>query len=92
MNNYKTNVAPCGSQRQLKSSRFLREAESKSWTYHELIHEILTYETQCRERKNIEKLMKWAEFPEHLTFDQFDLEEQSAIGEKQLSVLKELLD
>lgn len=69
--------------------RFLREAESKNWTYHELIHEILTYETQCRERKNIQKLMKWAEFPEHLTFEQFDLKEQSAIGEKQLSVLKE---
>ncbi|MCA0991389.1 IS21-like element helper ATPase IstB [Pseudalkalibacillus hwajinpoensis] len=70
--------------------RFLRETEAKSWTYHELIYEILTYETQCRERKNSEKLMKWAEFPEYLTFDQFRLEEQSAIGEKQLNVLKEL--
>ncbi|MFZ0474153.1 MAG: IS21-like element helper ATPase IstB [Anaerobacillus sp.] len=70
--------------------RFLREAEAKSWTYHELIYEILTYETQCRERKNSEKLMKWAEFPELLTFDQFRLEEQSAIGEKHLNVLKEL--
>jgi len=70
--------------------RFLREAEAKSWTYHELIYEILTYETQCRERKNSEKLMKWADFPELLTFDQFRLEEQSAIGEKHLNVLKEL--
>lgn len=70
--------------------RFLREAEAKNWTYHELIYEILTYETQCRERKNSEKLMKWAEFPEFLTFDQFRLEEQSAIGEKHLNVLKEL--
>lgn len=70
--------------------RFLREAEAKSWTYHELLHEILTYETQCRERKNSEKLMKWAEFPDELTFDQFRLEEQSAIGEKHLNILKEL--
>ena len=34
--------------------------------------------------------MKWAEFPEKLTFENYDLKEQSAIGEKQLNVLKEL--
>ena len=34
--------------------------------------------------------MKWAEFPQQLTLDLFRLEEQSAIGEKQLNVLKEL--
>ncbi|WP_408010163.1 IS21-like element helper ATPase IstB [Pseudalkalibacillus sp. A8] len=69
---------------------FLREAEAKSWTYHEFIHEVLSYEMRCRERKNSEKLMKWAEFPELLTFEDFRLNEQSAIGEKQLNVLKEL--
>jgi DNA replication protein DnaC len=68
----------------------LREAESKGWTYHEFIHEVLSYETRCRERKNCEKLMKWAEFPETLTFEGFRLKEQSAVGEKQLNVLKEL--
>lgn len=36
------------------------------------------------------KLMKWAEFPQHFTLDQFKLEEQSAIGDKHLNVLKEL--
>lgn len=51
---------------------------------------MLSYETRCRERKNSEKLMKWAEFPELLTFEDFLLEEQTAIGEKQLNVLKEL--
>lgn len=70
--------------------RFLREAESKGWTYHELLHEVFQYEVECREKKNCEKLMKWAEFPEQLTFDSFSLEEQSAVGEKQLNVLKEL--
>src|SRR5699024_6746364 len=44
----------------------------------------------CREEKNRAKLMKWAEFPQLLTLEQFKLEEQSAIGEKQLNVLKEL--
>lgn len=51
---------------------------------------MLSYEMRCRERKTSEKLMKWAEFPELLTFEQFRLEEQTAIGEKQLNVLKEL--
>lgn len=68
----------------------LREAEAKGWTYYEFIHEILRYELGCREKKHREKLMKWAEFPEHLTFESFRLEEQTAIGEKQLNVLKEL--
>lgn len=68
----------------------LREAELKSWTYHEFIHELLSYEMRCREQKNNERLMKWAEFPEKLTFEDYDLKEQSAIGEKQLHVLKEL--
>ncbi|WP_368502777.1 IS21-like element helper ATPase IstB (plasmid) [Alkalihalophilus sp. As8PL] len=70
--------------------RFLREAEAKNWTYHEFIHGVLTYELSCREQKNIEKLMKWADFPDLLTFNEFNLDEQSAIGEKQLNVLKEL--
>jgi DNA replication protein DnaC len=68
----------------------LREAEAKGWTYYEFIHEILSHEMSCRERKNSEKLMKWAEFPEVLTFENFRLEEQTAIGEKQLNILKQL--
>jgi len=68
----------------------LRQAESENWTYHEFIHEILSHEMSCREKKNNERLMKWAEFPEKLTFESYNLEEQTAIGEKQLNVLKEL--
>lgn len=30
----------------------LREAEVKGWTYYEFIHEILSYELSCREKKN----------------------------------------
>ncbi|MDX8047251.1 IS21-like element helper ATPase IstB [Gracilibacillus sp. S3-1-1] len=68
----------------------LREAESKGWTYHEFIDHVFGYELACREQKNCAKLMKWAEFPQQLTLKQFHLEEQSAIGDKQLNVLKEL--
>ncbi|WP_114571399.1 IS21-like element helper ATPase IstB [Exiguobacterium flavidum] len=70
--------------------RLLREAELKGWTYHELVHEILTYELDCREQKNIERLMKWADFPEQKTFESYDIREQNALGEKNLNVLKEL--
>lgn len=68
----------------------LREAEAKGWTYHEFIHSILSHEMSCREKKNNERLMKWAEFPEKLTFESYNLTEQTTIGEKQLNVLKEL--
>ena len=68
----------------------LREAEAKSWTYHEFIYEVLSHEMNYRERKNKERLMKWADFPEKLTFESYNLSEQTAIGEKQLNVLKEL--
>lgn len=68
----------------------LRMAESQNWTYYELMDQILGYELDCREEKNRIKLMKWAEFPQHLTLEQFKLSEQSAIGDKQLNVLKEL--
>lgn len=68
----------------------LRTAEAKSWTYHELIHELLSYELRCREIKQQERLMKWAEFSEKLTFETYNLKEQTAIGAKQLHVLQEL--
>lgn len=34
--------------------------------------------------------MKWTEYPEALTFENFRLEEQTAIGEKQRNILKQL--
>ncbi|MFC4736278.1 ATP-binding protein [Bacillus daqingensis] len=47
----------------------LRKAEAKGWTYHEFTHELLSYELQCREQKAVERLMKWADFPEVKTLD-----------------------
>lgn len=66
-------------------------AESKYWTYYELIDEILRYELDCREEKKRTKLMKWAKFPQHLTLEQFKLSEQLAIGDKELKVLRSCL-
>jgi len=66
----------------------LREAERKNWTYHEVIHEFLNYELQRRAAQKIEKLMKWAEFPEKMTFENYRLDEETAIEKKQINVLK----
>lgn len=68
----------------------LRKAESASWTYHELLHELLSHETGSREAKMIEKNRKLANFPYHRTLDEYRLEEQSALGERQFKQLKNL--
>lgn len=68
----------------------LREAEKKNWTYHELLFELLGREIGNRERKLIEKHMKWANFPYHKTLDEYRLEDQTAIGERQFKQLRSL--
>lgn len=68
----------------------LRNAEAESWTYHEFIHKLLSHELNCRERKSIDRNMKWADFPYHKTLKECDLKEQHAIGERQFKLLKEL--
>ena len=68
----------------------LRSAESANWTYHELLHEILSYELDSREQKSIEKLMKWANFPYQKTLDDYRLDDQKAVGERQFKQLKQL--
>ena len=40
------------------------------------------------EKKNSERLMKWAEFPEKMTFESYDLKEQTAIGEESIDCVK----
>ncbi|MFB5663979.1 IS21-like element helper ATPase IstB, partial [Alteribacillus sp. HJP-4] len=69
---------------------FLRKAESHSWTYQELLHELFSYEEKRREEKLIEKLLKWARFPYEKTLDEYDLGEQPSLSERQLKQLQEL--
>lgn len=69
----------------------LRKAESHQWTYHELMYEILSYEQACREEKLMTKLLKWARFPAPRTLDEFNLDEQQTISQKQFKQLRELL-
>lgn len=68
----------------------LRLAEQSSWTYLEFLEQLTTYEIQKRERKSIEKRMKWAQFPYQKSLQEFQIEEQTALTERQLKQLSEL--
>lgn len=68
----------------------LRNAEKSSWTYQEFLLEMLRYELQRRDEKNVEKRLKWAKFPYLKALDEFHIEEQASLSTRQLSQLREL--
>ena len=41
----------------------MREAEQQSWTYHELLNHLFTFELNKRDEKNKIKRLRWAKFP-----------------------------
>lgn len=67
----------------------LRKAEQSSWTYLEFLEELTTFELKRREEKSIQKRLNWARFPSHKPIETFDINEQSAITERQLKQLRE---
>lgn len=68
----------------------LRKAEQSSWTYLEFLEQLTSMEIQRREEKSIEKRLKWARFPMYKPLQDFKIEEQQALTERQLNQLKEL--
>lgn len=70
--------------------QLLREAEKASWTYLEFLEAVTVFELNKREAKSVERRMKWARFPYIKTLNEFKVEEQTAITERQLTQLKEL--
>lgn len=73
-----------------KLPHFLRKAESHSWTYMELLHELLSFEEKRREEKMVEKHLKWAHFPYQKTLAEYDLSGQPSLSQRQLNQLEEL--
>lgn len=67
----------------------LRKAEQSSWTYLEFLEELTTFELKRREEKSIQKRLNWARFPFHKPIETFDINEQTAITERQLKQLRE---
>lgn len=68
----------------------LRKAEQSSWTYRELVQEIVQFELLKREEKSREKRMKWAKFPYLKTVKEFDLSDQTSLSQRQLNQLEEM--
>src|SRR5699024_1019161 len=67
----------------------LRQAEQASWTYLELLERLTDLEIKRREEKSIEKRLTWAQCTFYKTLNEFDLEEQEALSERQLKQLRE---
>ncbi|MGO4890685.1 IS21-like element helper ATPase IstB [Anaerobacillus sp. MEB173] len=70
--------------------QLLREAEKASWTYLEFLEAVTVFELNKREAKSIERRMKWARFPYIKIIDDFKVEGQTAITERQITQLREL--
>ena len=51
----------------------------------------MEYEQKRREEKRIERHLKWATFPYHKTLNQFNLNEQQSLSQKQFNKLAELI-
>lgn len=69
--------------------QLLREAEKTSWTYLEFLEAITSFELNKRETKSIERRIKWARFPYYKTLQEFKVEEQTALTDRQLTQLQE---
>lgn len=69
---------------------FIQKAEKEQMTYRSFLENLLTYEQNRREEKQIEKYLKWASFPFQKTLRDFNLDEQESLSNKQLEQLKEL--
>lgn len=67
----------------------LCQTEQVSWTYLEFLEELTTLELRRREEKGIEKRLTWARFPYHKPLHMFQLDEQTAITERQMKQLRE---
>lgn len=74
----------------LELPTLMREAEQQSWTYHEFLDHLLTFELTKREEKNKVKRLKWAKFPCHKTLEAYELSEQTSLTERQMKQLKEM--
>jgi len=69
----------------------LLEAQKQELTYQQFLAKLINHEVKKREEKHLEKRLKWAAFPEQKYLDEFHVEAQKSLSQKQLNQLKELL-
>ncbi|MEK3992917.1 ATP-binding protein [Robertmurraya sp. FSL R5-0851] len=68
----------------------IKEAEQKDHSYTQFLLDIATYEQTCRQAKQLNNRLKWANFPFYKTLEEFDLKEQKSLSNKNLNRLKDL--
>lgn len=68
----------------------LKISLEKSYSYEQLLENILTREIDFKEQKRLETRMKQAMFPEYVTLDEYNLAEQQSLSTRQFNQLKEL--
>ncbi|GAB7387111.1 hypothetical protein BSNK01_09470 [Bacillaceae bacterium] len=69
----------------------LMEAETRQWSYRQCLQRVLSYELKKREEKQLARRFKRAAFPEFKTLDEFRIDEQPSLGQRQLKQLRELI-
>jgi len=69
----------------------LMEAETRQWSYRQCLQRVLSYELKKREEKQFARRYKRAAFPELKTLDEFRVDEQPSLGQRQLQQLRELM-
>lgn len=71
-------------------NEIIEKSIENALTCEKFLEEILLKEIQGREKRKLEKRLKQACFPEYKTLDQFNIEEQASISQRQFNQLKEL--
>lgn len=71
-------------------SELIEKSIEESQTCETFLEEILHTEIHGREKRKFEKRLKQASFPEYKTLDEFNLDEQQTLSQRQFNQLKEL--
>lgn len=68
----------------------LTKAEKDQVSYLSFLNTLVEYERNKRDEKNMEKRLKLASFPCITPLDEFNLDEQDSLSQKEFNQLKEL--
>lgn len=71
-------------------SELIEQSIEQSQTREKFLEQILLREIRSRENRKLEKRLKQACFPEYKTLEEFNLEEQQTLSQRQFNQLKEL--
>ena len=71
-------------------NELIEKSVEESQTCEKFLETVLHTEIDGREKRKFEKRLKQASFPEYKTLDEFNLDEQQTLSQRQFNQLKEL--